>query len=107
MPPAPRPARGGRYVRLPSRPLPRRRLHQLHAPRRCPRSADHVCRRPARADRPLRSGDAGPAAGRQRLPAAGTLDRLGVEGRYAHARDVSIARRASVALMDRHIGPTC
>ncbi|MEV7419982.1 transcriptional regulator [Streptomyces sp. NPDC089919] len=35
----------------------------------------------------------------------GTLDALGVEWRYANARNVSIARKASVALMDAHIGP--
>ncbi|GAA1885273.1 transcriptional regulator [Streptantibioticus ferralitis] len=34
-----------------------------------------------------------------------TLDRLGVEWRQANAYNISVARRPSVALMDRHIGP--
>ncbi|WP_328621767.1 helix-turn-helix domain-containing protein [Streptomyces sp. NBC_00354] len=34
-----------------------------------------------------------------------TLDRLGVEWKQANACNVSIARKASVALMDAHIGP--
>ncbi|MFF6786122.1 helix-turn-helix domain-containing protein [Streptomyces sp. NPDC012510] len=34
-----------------------------------------------------------------------TLDRLGVEWKFANARNVSIARKASVALMDAHVGP--
>ncbi|GGZ65915.1 transcriptional regulator [Streptomyces subrutilus] len=34
-----------------------------------------------------------------------TLDRLGVEWKRANACNVSIARRASVALMDAHVGP--
>jgi hypothetical protein len=34
-----------------------------------------------------------------------TLDTLGVEWRQANAWNVSVARRASVALMDRHVGP--
>jgi hypothetical protein len=32
------------------------------------------------------------------------LDRLGVEWRQANAWNVSVARRASVALMDRFVG---
>ncbi|WP_190088863.1 transcriptional regulator [Streptomyces melanogenes] len=32
------------------------------------------------------------------------LDRLGVEWKQANARNISVARRASVALMDAHIG---
>ncbi|MFI8099970.1 transcriptional regulator [Streptomyces sp. NPDC086023] len=34
-----------------------------------------------------------------------TLDTLGVAWRYANSRNVSVARKASVALMDAHIGP--
>ena len=34
-----------------------------------------------------------------------TLDRLGVEWKQANAWNISVARKASVALMDRHIGP--
>ncbi|KOY58544.1 helix-turn-helix domain-containing protein [Streptomyces sp. XY332] len=34
-----------------------------------------------------------------------TLDRLGVDWKQANACNVSIARKASVALMDAHIGP--
>ncbi|MEU3852492.1 helix-turn-helix domain-containing protein [Streptomyces sp. NPDC029554] len=34
-----------------------------------------------------------------------TLDRVGVEWRRTNARTVSIARKASVALMDAHVGP--
>ncbi|MFI1441213.1 helix-turn-helix domain-containing protein [Streptomyces fructofermentans] len=34
-----------------------------------------------------------------------TLDALGVEWRQANARNVSVARKASVALMDVHVGP--
>jgi hypothetical protein len=34
-----------------------------------------------------------------------TLDRVGVEWRFARRNNLSIARRASVALMDEHIGP--
>jgi hypothetical protein len=34
-----------------------------------------------------------------------TLDLLGVEWRQANGRNVSVAKRASVALMDAHIGP--
>jgi hypothetical protein len=30
---------------------------------------------------------------------------VGVEWRYANARNVSIARKPSVALMDAHVGP--
>ncbi|WP_328870635.1 helix-turn-helix domain containing protein [Streptomyces sp. NBC_00287] len=33
------------------------------------------------------------------------LDRVGVEWRYANARNISIARKVSVALMDTHVGP--
>ncbi|MFF4155459.1 transcriptional regulator [Streptomyces sp. NPDC001678] len=34
-----------------------------------------------------------------------TLDRLGVSWKQANAQNVSVARKASVALMDTHIGP--
>ncbi|MGW1254294.1 transcriptional regulator [Streptomyces sp. NPDC002513] len=34
-----------------------------------------------------------------------TLDRLGVEWTLANARNVSVARKASVALLDAHVGP--
>ncbi|MFF7243767.1 helix-turn-helix domain-containing protein [Embleya sp. NPDC008237] len=34
-----------------------------------------------------------------------TLDELGVEWKFARRNNLSVARRASVALMDRHIGP--
>ncbi|MFJ4919174.1 helix-turn-helix domain-containing protein [Streptomyces sp. NPDC088725] len=34
-----------------------------------------------------------------------TLDRLGVAWRRSNARTVSVAKRASVALMDAHVGP--
>ena len=34
-----------------------------------------------------------------------TLDQLGVEWKLANPRNVSIARKASVALMDTHVGP--
>jgi hypothetical protein len=34
-----------------------------------------------------------------------TLDRLGVEWKQANAWNISVARRASVAMMDQHIGP--
>lgn len=34
-----------------------------------------------------------------------TLDRLGVEWTLANARNVSVARKASVALLDSHVGP--
>ncbi len=37
----------------------------------------------------------------------GTLETLGVEWRQANAWNVSVARRASVELMDRHVGPKC
>ncbi|MFD8223602.1 helix-turn-helix domain-containing protein [Streptomyces massasporeus] len=33
------------------------------------------------------------------------LDRVGVEWRKANARNISVARKASVALMDAHVGP--
>ncbi|MFF3347878.1 helix-turn-helix domain-containing protein [Streptomyces sp. NPDC002779] len=33
------------------------------------------------------------------------LDRVGVEWRYANSRNISVARKASVALMDTHVGP--
>lgn len=33
------------------------------------------------------------------------LDHVGVEWRQANARNISIARKASVALMDTHVGP--
>ncbi|MDG4857724.1 helix-turn-helix domain-containing protein [Streptomyces sp. T-3] len=35
----------------------------------------------------------------------GTLDTLGVEWKQANAQNISIARKASVALMDAHVGP--
>lgn len=35
----------------------------------------------------------------------GTLDNLGVEWRKANARNISVAKKASVALMDTHVGP--
>ncbi|MFF5443720.1 helix-turn-helix domain-containing protein [Streptomyces sp. NPDC012888] len=34
-----------------------------------------------------------------------TLDRLGVEWKQTNAYNISVARRASVALMDAHVGP--
>jgi hypothetical protein len=34
-----------------------------------------------------------------------TLDQAGVEWKHANARNISIARKASVALMDTHVGP--
>lgn len=34
-----------------------------------------------------------------------TLDKLGVEWKQANSRNISVARRASVALMDTHVGP--
>ncbi|MFJ5528409.1 transcriptional regulator [Streptomyces sp. NPDC093261] len=34
-----------------------------------------------------------------------TLDRIGVEWRLANARNISVARKASVALLDEHVGP--
>jgi hypothetical protein len=34
-----------------------------------------------------------------------TLDQVGVDWRLANARNISIARKASVALMDIHVGP--
>ncbi|MGJ5802532.1 helix-turn-helix domain-containing protein [Streptomyces europaeiscabiei] len=34
-----------------------------------------------------------------------TLDRVGVDWKLANARNVSIARKASVALLDTHVGP--
>ncbi|MEU1016400.1 helix-turn-helix domain-containing protein [Streptomyces sp. NPDC005898] len=34
-----------------------------------------------------------------------TLDRLGVQWTQANARNISVARKASVALMDAHVGP--
>jgi hypothetical protein len=34
-----------------------------------------------------------------------TLDDVGVEWRQANPRNISIARKASVALMDTHVGP--
>ncbi|MER6290741.1 helix-turn-helix domain-containing protein [Streptomyces sviceus] len=34
-----------------------------------------------------------------------TLDQVGVDWKLANARNVSIARKASVALMDTHVGP--
>ncbi|MFI6979664.1 helix-turn-helix domain-containing protein [Embleya sp. NPDC050154] len=34
-----------------------------------------------------------------------TLDQLGVEWRFARRNNLSVARRASVALMDEHVGP--
>ncbi|MFI9830603.1 helix-turn-helix domain-containing protein [Streptomyces sp. NPDC051913] len=35
----------------------------------------------------------------------GALDRVGVEWRQANPRNISVARKASVALMDTHVGP--
>ncbi|MGP3633436.1 transcriptional regulator [Streptomyces sp. 24-1644] len=35
----------------------------------------------------------------------GTLDLVGVEWKQANSRNISVARRASVALMDAHVGP--
>ncbi|MFF8611240.1 helix-turn-helix domain-containing protein [Streptomyces sp. NPDC015350] len=35
----------------------------------------------------------------------GALDRVGVEWGQANTRNISVARRASVALMDAHVGP--
>ena len=35
----------------------------------------------------------------------GTLDHLGVEWKQPNARNISIARKASVALLDAHVGP--
>ncbi|BDH04313.1 helix-turn-helix domain-containing protein [Streptomyces seoulensis] len=35
----------------------------------------------------------------------GALDRVGVEWRRANRRNISVARKASVALMDTHVGP--
>ncbi|MFE6976719.1 hypothetical protein [Streptomyces sp. NPDC057682] len=35
----------------------------------------------------------------------GTLDKLGVEWKAANRKNISVARRASVALMDAHVGP--
>lgn len=35
----------------------------------------------------------------------GTLDSLGVAWREANSRNISVARKASVALMDTHVGP--
>ncbi|MET4925215.1 helix-turn-helix domain containing protein [Streptomyces sp. PSRA5] len=35
----------------------------------------------------------------------GTLDRLGVAWKRANARNISVAKKASVALMDAHVGP--
>ncbi|MGW5590813.1 hypothetical protein ACWEWF_43990, partial [Streptomyces sp. NPDC003857] len=34
-----------------------------------------------------------------------TLDRVGVEWRQANPRNISVARKASVALLDVHVGP--
>ncbi|MFG2130290.1 helix-turn-helix domain-containing protein [Streptomyces sp. NPDC048751] len=34
-----------------------------------------------------------------------TLDRVGVEWKQANAKNISIARKASVALLDNHVGP--
>jgi len=34
-----------------------------------------------------------------------TLDTLGVEWKQANAWNISVARQASVALMDEHVGP--
>jgi hypothetical protein len=34
-----------------------------------------------------------------------TLDQVGVEWRRASGKNISVARRASVALMDAHVGP--
>ena len=33
------------------------------------------------------------------------LDMVGVEWRYSNSRNISVARRASVALLDLHVGP--
>jgi hypothetical protein len=33
------------------------------------------------------------------------LDLVGVQWRQANKRNISVARRASVALMDAHVGP--
>lgn len=35
----------------------------------------------------------------------GTLDRVGVEWKRSNSRNISVARRASVSLMDAHVGP--
>ncbi|MEU0894011.1 helix-turn-helix domain-containing protein [Streptomyces massasporeus] len=35
------------------------------------------------------------------------LDQVGVEWKQANARNISVARKASVALMDVHVGPKC
>ncbi|MFI8815238.1 MULTISPECIES: hypothetical protein [unclassified Streptomyces] len=35
----------------------------------------------------------------------GSLDHVGVQWKQANARNISVARRASVALMDAHVGP--
>ena len=37
--------------------------------------------------------------------AGSTLDRVGVEWRFNRPNSISIARRASVPMMDRHVGP--
>jgi len=34
-----------------------------------------------------------------------TLDRVGVEWKHTNGKNISVARRASVALMDAHVGP--
>lgn len=36
-----------------------------------------------------------------------SLDRVGVEWRQPNPRNISVAKKASVALMDRHVGPKC
>ncbi|MFS8203062.1 helix-turn-helix domain-containing protein [Streptomyces sp. CWNU-52B] len=36
-----------------------------------------------------------------------TLDRLGVDWKRSNSRNISVARKASVALMDVHVGPKC
>lgn len=33
------------------------------------------------------------------------LDQVGVEWRYSNSRNISVAKKSSVALMDRHVGP--
>ena len=37
--------------------------------------------------------------------AGAALDRVGVEWRFNRPNSISIAKRASVAVMDRHVGP--
>jgi hypothetical protein len=60
---------------------------------------------------PGQLGVPGPAGGLQQPEGTDTLDKLGVEWKHCTRNgrpySISVARRASVVLMDAHVGPKC